>query len=269
MRASDGPARRSDDQPPAARRPRPRPADRPPRTRRGVGPDAARSRPAPRQGRRCARPRGQRRRPDPSGEPAPSHLGPPRRRHGGHPTRPADAPRRGSRPLRAGQRRGRRPTRHPGPNAHCGRRRYSTTIRSRTRAPNHRPGRPNGGRPDESHPSARPTNPTTTLPPAPRTDRPHWHPAGPAEGHRAYAPGTRDRRCSSVALLALCGFHHPRRNPRRPPERSPVPRVLRPARTVSVLECRNAPRLGRGAFLNGCPAASYSPTSWRVQYHRR
>ncbi len=35
-------------------------------------------------------------------------------------------------------------------------------------------------------------------------------------------------------------------------------------------ECRKAPQgfLG-GPSCNGCPAASYSPTSWRMQYHRR
>ena len=68
----------------------------------------------------------------------------------------------------------------------------------------------------DDHPRERLTNPTTTCRKSPRLAVHRRRPVGPVLTRRTDAPRTLDRRCSSVALLALCRVHHPRSARPRP-----------------------------------------------------
>lgn len=214
---------RRDARPEALRR------DRPPSCRRTAGCPGRRHRAA--SGRGPARRRPSRRRND--------DCRPPRGAAPGHRLRHCAAPCRGS-----------RPNRHPCPSGRPGahRRRTSHPPRAaaRSRLPPGHLCAAHRRRTEALLLEARPTRPTTTFPTTPQGVRSRRLRAGPAGNPRAFALGTRDRRCSSVALLVFCGTHHPRRRMPRPRAlpRPPTPRRPSPdTRSHAARRAVRAPAL--------------------------
>ena len=240
-----------------------------------------------RRGRRCHCVRARRHATSP--DPAHRRRDPRRTPRDDHRNRSRDAPGRGCSPRHGapdhGWRLGRsthptatRAHRHRGHHRHpppCSRRRHprfpTSCLRTGRRLSGHH-GRSRASHRTNRHRAPRrnerPSHRTTTCPTAHRTARSRRHRAGPAGALRGYGPGTLDRRCSSVTLLKRL---------RPPSSQTPGTPRARDVRTHVACDPQRAfsrmqkcpPTVGRGAFLNGCPAASYSPTSWRVQYHRR
>ena len=158
----------------------------------------------------------------------------PRRRRRG--TRPgADHPRRRRPGTRPGA--GRSPARgalldrrHPARGTH----RRGARRRSTRRAVRSRPGS---------------RHPTTTAPTGSRPVVRPRRPAGLARNRRACAHVIRDRRCSSVALLEVCGIHHPRHAEGGSPPRSRLP---------SGRRCAGAPEPTRPGPRGCSPGRTWS-----------